>query len=848
MAKRTVSKLAVGVDHSGKTTVPDASVCSSTVADEDASQNRPATALALCEEMTSTKAAAEGAPNAPLSWQFLCPLCSAVDLVDPVDLHEPVKGTMSPSSLHSTFVDESFHCLACRACVEQWLSAVRAFSENQSETIDHTGGTTGAATFSPLSASARDCAPLLACPLCNTMCDATILSPSDPIGGVARVLDASAVRNSYTGSQPLSCTTKTGSCVGPPSAPAASASPFCSICEEAKVMCVCLQCDFGMCDACHRATHAKGGFRQHAVLSCEQARRRGHQRCAQHAGMALDLFCDTCSTCVCVTCCFGGAHRGHEVFPLADVAARAAAALTDHSMKLVTLQRDADATGMQLESLWPAYEAKVNDVRTEIQQCFSSLRHVLQEREDALLSRLGEVSAVVGRRSSRLRSAMHAISSLLGSTGERLRRLPGSVSPSTLMRIFGTVQEQQQWVSRVSARVIEEATAVAEGWSYHVCSDGANGCRMASFVVLNSDTPNADGLRQYKRVLADLGHLDASADAQLPLAEQGSAGSVETAKGHGNREEESAAQHLWGGMVEEYTEPTDGLTNSAPVALCGDSDSNSGAVAKGGEGEETLLVRPSHIDPATPLLPGQTAASKSREVSMAYRGRDCGESRQSSRSVSTLQWQPRRPHLFSIGASSQSTHGPLLAYELNVDSSVKGAGPGTGSAVDATTACGTASLDGVASMWGGVKQDLWEVGDCGSSAAERGALGCHKPGCAAAARGVRDTMPFRVSLPPRRIESHDRADDDDCSVREADDQLPWRALKLHHSSSVQDGVRSTATSLPRHGSTARLQYLTELDLRKPSEVAHEAQDSRLFASKQGRAESQRRTTGLQLEL
>ncbi|CAG9583675.1 conserved hypothetical protein [Leishmania major strain Friedlin] len=848
MAKRTVSKLAVGGDHSGNSTVPDASICSSTVDDEDASQDRPATALALCEETTSTEAAAEGALSAPLSWPFLCPLCSAVELVDPVDLHERPKDTLSPSSFHSKTVDEAVHCLACRACVEQWLSAVRAFSEGQAETMDHTGGATSATTFSPLSASACDGATLLACPLCNRTCDATILSHSGPIAGVAHALDASVVRNSYTGSQPLSCITKTGSGVGRPSAPAASASPFCSICEEAKAMCVCLQCDFGMCDTCHRATHAKGGFRQHEVLSCEQARRRGNQRCTQHAGMALDLFCDTCSTCVCVTCCFGGAHRGHEVFPLADVASRAAAALTQHSTELAALQRDADATSVQLASLWPAYEAKVDDVRTEIQQCFSSLRQVLQAREDALLSRLGEVSAVVSRRSSALRSAMHAISSFLGSTGERLRRLPGSVSPATLMRILDTVHEQQQWVSRVSTRVIEQATAVAEGWSYHMCSDSANGCRMASFVLLNSDTPNDDGLRQYKRVLADLGRLDASADVQLPLAVQGSAGSVGTAKGRDNREEESAAHHLWGGMAEDHTEPRDGLANGAPVALRGDSDAIFDAGANVGEGEETLLVRPSHIDPATPSLPGQTAASKCREVSMAYRGRDRGGSRQRSMSASTVQSQPRQPHLFPIGASTQSTRGRLLTYELNVDPTLKGAGAVAGPAAEATTASGTPRLTGVASKWGAVKQDLWEVGGCGSFAAELGALGRQKTGCAAATRDVRDTIPFRVSLPPQRVESHDRMDDDDRSVSEADDQLPWRALKLHHNSSVQDGVRSTATSVPRHGSTARLHYLTELDLRKPSEVAHGALDSSLAAPKQGRAESQRRTTGLQLEL
>ncbi|GET93221.1 hypothetical protein, conserved [Leishmania tarentolae] len=853
MAKRTVSKAAVGGDQSGATTVCDASIVTSTGGEEeDSSQSFRATAVTLCKEATSTEAGSKEAPGAPLLWPFLCPLCNAVELVDPVDLHEPVKGALSSSALDSKTAGEAVHCLACRACAAQWVSAVGAVSGDKAATTDHNDGPSGSAVVtacSPPVASMSDCATLLACPLCNTMCDAANLLSVDSIGGVARVQDVSMVRNSYTGSQPLSCTTKTSSTLGlPPTTLAALPSPLCSICEEAKVMRFCVQCDFGMCDTCHRATHAKGGFRQHEVLSLEQAHRRGHQRCKLHAGMVLDLFCSSCSTCVCVTCCFGGAHRGHEVFPLADVAARATAALTEHSTDLAALQRDADATGMQFSSLWPAYETKVDDVRKEIQQCFSSLRQVLQEREDALLARLEEASAVVGRRSLELRSAMEALSSLLRSTSERLQSLPGLVSPATLMRIFDTVQEQQQWVSRLSTRVIEEATAVAEGWSYHMCSDGANGCRMASFVLLNSDTPNADSLRQYKSVLADLGRLDAKEHVQLSLPVQVGAASVETAGRHGNGEEMSSAHPLWGCTTEDYIESGGNLRKGAPDNLCDDGNANDGAVTNAEEAEETLLVRPSHIEAAARSLPGSTAVSKLGEVSVASRGIGGCESRQRSMSGSTLQSQPRRPQLFSFGAPSRSTHGPLPTYELNVDSSVKGIGAETVSATDGTSAFGTGRLDGAVSKRGDAKQDLWELGGRDSFAAEVGTLGYHKPGCATAARGVRDTMPFRVSLPPRRFESHDRTDDDDSSVRETDDQMPWRALKLHLNSSVQDGVRSTATSLSRHGSTARLQCLTELDLRKPNELANEVLRSSLSAPRQGRAESQRRTTGLQLEL
>ncbi|KAG5465453.1 hypothetical protein CUR178_00156 [Leishmania enriettii] len=851
MAKRTVGKSAVRGVGSSETGVTDASMRCSSADENVAFQSDPVVALHVDREVVSTKTSPEEAPGAPPSWPFLCPLCSAVELVDPVDLHAPVRDTVSPCSLSSEPVDEVFHCLACRVCVEHWFSAARAVKKNKVEATDGAGGTNGTAaavTYSPSSAAASSCVPLLACPLCRAACDAAIVSRLDSVGSAAAAaLNAHVVRNICTESQyPLS-STKIGDTVGSPSAPTASASSLCSVCEEERATCACVQCDFSMCDACHKATHAKGGFRQHEVVGLEQARRRGHLRCTEHAGTALDLFCDTCSTCVCVICCFGGAHRGHDVSPLADVVARTAAALTQRSAELTALQRDADATQTRFAALWPAYETMVDNVRTEIQQCFASLRQVLHEREDALLTQLNEVSAEVGSRSSELRNAMNAVSHLLGESGECLRRLPASVSPLTLMRVFDTVQQQQEWVSRVSARVLEEVTAFAEGWSYNMGSDGANGCRMVSFVLLNATTLNVDGLRQYERVLSDLGRLDASADVQLRVAERPSMNSLEMAEGSGEREETDEPAR-WGGIADDFTVSSNDLRNGTPVDCGREGYSTSGVVAILKEEKEEELARPSHIVTATPLLPLPAAPSKSREVSVATRDVDVCAPRQRSMSASTVQSQFRPPRVSSVTAAQQSTYGSLRTYELNVGFSGKGTGAVTSSSVAATDAAGTARLHGATSRWNDWKQERREVvGGRGNFVAEPGLVGCHTVECAGEARGVRETMPFFVSLSPRRIETYDRTDESGRSTRREDDQMPWRAFKLQRHSSVTGDIRSTVTSLPCHGSSSRLQYLTELELRKPDEIALAAHDSSVSAAKLDRAESQRRTTGLQLE-
>ncbi|KAG5463981.1 hypothetical protein LSCM1_00157 [Leishmania martiniquensis] len=850
MAKHTVEKPTVKGVRGSETGATNAPISRSAVEEIEALHLSRAVALPFGEEANPTKVSPEETTGTPLSWPYLCPLCSAVELVDPVELHAPVRDTLSPSAPHSEPVDESFHCLACRVCAEHWLSAVHAFNENRTATAERTsdtGDSAAAATCSPLSLAAPDCVSLVACPLCKVVCDAGTLSSLDSVDAVARILDAHVVRNVYTGSQIPLPTMKVRSTVDPASAPTASASPLCSVCEEVRTTCVCVQCDFGMCDACHKATHTKGGFKQHEVMDLEQARRRGHLRCTQHAGMALDLFCDTCSTCVCVTCCFGGAHRGHDVSPLADVVARTAAALTQRSAELAALQRDAETTHMRFTSLWPAYQTKIDGVRAEIQQCFASLRQVLQDREDTLLARLDEVSAEVGRRSSELKRATRAVSSLLRGAGESMRRLPALVSPAMLMRLIDTAQQQQEWVSRVSTRVLEEAAAFADGWSYHLCTAGANGCRMASFVLLNAATPNDDGVREYKRVLADLGRLNASADVQLRLAEKQGAASLETVERREERMSGGDEHPCWGGIAVDYTAAGDDLKDEALVDCGSGSYPTSDIATHAEERKEEELVRPSHIATATLSLPLQAASSTSRKASLACRDMELCAEGQRSMTASTVLSQSRPPPLSSRRAPDSLPPAPLRARELNLHSPMAETGLVASSA--ASYAAGAASQLGITSRWSDARQEEQVVSDRGSFTTNLGPLGCRAPeDAAAAAQGMRETMPYRVSLPPRRVGSHSRADESGRTAREDDDPLPWRAFKLHRNSSARDDFRSSATPPARHGSTTRLHYLTEWDLQKPGEMVLAAYDTSFSALRQDRAESQRRATGLQLEL
>lgn len=738
--------------------------------------------------VTSTGLAAA----ALMTWPFMCPLCCAGELAEPVELHAPEAPATTPASGFR-------HCLACRACAEHFFAAARVVPNGLS------GGSHGGDAGEGCDGAGQ----CLACPLCaaSLAVDAASSTPATrPV--LTSLLETLVVRNAYTGTQPPT-PSSTASTSAPPSAPACR----CAVCEESVATSVCLQCDFGLCDACRRATHTRGGFKQHEVVTLEQARRRDHRKCSTHAGMALDLFCETCASCVCVTCCFGGAHRGHEVFPLAEVAARRAAALAERSTELESLERAAEAARVQLTSLAPAYEATVRGVRDDIQRCFADLRTLLQQREEDLLTQLHNAASAVAERAALLTTAVSAAGALVRDTSARLREMPSRVSAATLLRIAAVVAQQQEWVARTSTLVVDAATAAADSWTYQMGSDGANGCRMATFVLLNAETPNAEGLRQYRRVLADLGRLDLVTDLHMPLAGRpstASQSSVDSGNNNGDVLEAEDAAPDWDDTPADSAghDPTSAMAQGTATGAC--------SPATDLVEEEMILVRHSHVDSTAPPSPTRCAPHL------------CGTSATSqaapSASPRLAECERLSPPLGGVSRSN-SLRGTSRACE-----------PHAGLGIVETASLSVAATPGTG-YWGpGTVASRWRAAhdESGGLGVGRGLM---------AARLARDTMPFRVSLPPRRAGSEDG---DYCEAL-----LPWRAPKLRHGSSAQESRAEYPTaSLPRRASVTRLAHPTaELDLRKPGASAGAGLGvPGVAAGRLTRAGSQRRTTGLHLEL
>lgn len=901
MAKRTIPSVRSG-SHvtAAAAAVPSAgerSVCSSLADEREPFQDLEQQVRLSSEESLQPDTSTLPSPT-PLTtetheetseWSFLCPFCSSAKLADPVELHAPAKGECEP---------EACHCLACRICAERWYAAMRVLSETTS--------------FVPSSSPSAVSAPCLTCPLCDRAI-VTVSTATDsgvfasPCGdtrckdGCALLRQPELVRNCYTGLLPLAncgihtAGRKEDAAVAKDAqfTTNTAAVLYCGVCEEQKATCMCVQCDFGLCDECRAATHSKGKFRLHEVVGLDQARRRDHLKCPEHAGMSLDLYCETCATCVCVTCCFGGAHRGHEVFPLADVTQRTADGLKNAAQELSAPREKSAAALTDLAALSPQYDTKIHAVEVDIQRCFASLRRTLQEREDALLTCLHHTAAEVKQRSTTLQEATGALAMLLTEAMARLSSFYETVSPATLMRVAPRVQEQQVWTLHAASRLAEEAAAAVDGWKDQLGDEHVNGCRMVCFDMLNAQTPNVKGILQYQQVLGDLGRLEVSDKLQppttrksgedseltqvddtngelVPFADNNRAEEDEVAKDGEDEEQRpqspAAEKSVAGPIVEVQPESPRALQSrrEESVRYTSVSSFNKSAPAKISKAQDSAVVRRvtdvldddvprlrlSHVSETAavpPSAPETSLASCSTEEMHLTSGTIGGVNNSRVAALrSATSTRPSLPRSLVIGNTREEASFVL-------------------SATSRTTSQIRAALDALERK----EAELAPFSSSSSCASHLYTTGGLRLRSDDAVNMARDTVPFRVSLPPKRMPSLDSGDDALTSASASASQ-PWRALKRRRTSLMRDTASSaelTARTPPLASATCsgasgassawqpsgstRLSFFADFEVCKLSKsngvspVRGLTGDS---SAEEQRGTVKRKTTGLQLEL
>ncbi|KAG8453138.1 hypothetical protein GDO86_004819 [Hymenochirus boettgeri] len=109
----------------------------------------------------------------------------------------------------------------------------------------------------------------------------------------------------------------------------------CTYCIHSPVPAVksCLHCEASLCDN-HFNTHSKSG--KHVLT--EPTTSFGEQKCSVHDELLI-YYCPEDYTCVCVSCCLAGEHRGHQVALLSEAFEKMKVKL-GNAMGTLTLKRE----------------------------------------------------------------------------------------------------------------------------------------------------------------------------------------------------------------------------------------------------------------------------------------------------------------------------------------------------------------------------------------------------------------------------------------------------------------------------------------------------------------------------
>ncbi|XP_034645643.1 zinc finger protein RFP-like [Trachemys scripta elegans] len=127
------------------------------------------------------------------------------------------------------------------------------------------------------------------------------------------------------------------------------------------------------------------GLRLQAVTECD-----GQRVCERHQE-ALKLFCEEDQTPICVVCDKSKAHRSHKVVPIEEAAQEYKEQLQTRLQALKEEREKLQGWKLTGEKRSPEYLGKTEAEREKIVAQFKKLHQFLEEEEQLLLARLGEL-------------------------------------------------------------------------------------------------------------------------------------------------------------------------------------------------------------------------------------------------------------------------------------------------------------------------------------------------------------------------------------------------------------------------------------------------------------------------
>ncbi|KAM4032754.1 E3 ubiquitin/ISG15 ligase TRIM25-like isoform 1-T3 [Anomaloglossus baeobatrachus] len=159
---------------------------------------------------------------------------------------------------------------------------------------------------------------------------------------------------------------------------------LCTYCESSvSAVKTCLQCEASLCDK-HLKRHSKSD--DHVLV--EPTTSLENRKCSTHKKM-LEYYCTEDSTCICVTCCLIGKHKGHQVEPIDEASEKKKMKLRNILENLTSKRVETEKQVQNLEVERQKVKKKVSRESEKVNSLFRDIGKLLIDLEHKVL---GEIS------------------------------------------------------------------------------------------------------------------------------------------------------------------------------------------------------------------------------------------------------------------------------------------------------------------------------------------------------------------------------------------------------------------------------------------------------------------------
>ncbi|XP_056389996.1 E3 ubiquitin/ISG15 ligase TRIM25-like [Hyla sarda] len=157
---------------------------------------------------------------------------------------------------------------------------------------------------------------------------------------------------------------------------------FCTYCVHSSIPAVktCLMCEASLCSV-HLGVHSKST--DHVLT--EPTNAIDGRKCATHREM-LKYYCCKDATCICVSCCVFGEHRGHQVELLKEASEKKKEKLRKVLEKLTSKHEETEKSVQTLQDHKRGVQEKAVSETSRVTVLFKDIRAQLQALEERVLS------------------------------------------------------------------------------------------------------------------------------------------------------------------------------------------------------------------------------------------------------------------------------------------------------------------------------------------------------------------------------------------------------------------------------------------------------------------------------